>query len=107
MSIIRGTTPTLVFNVKNDIDLDTIEVLWITFRPKNGTNLKEKTYDLDDVVIDSAKRTITLNLTQEDTLAFAGDTMLVQIRARLTNDVAYASAIMEINIDRILKAGVI
>ena len=107
MSIIRGTTPTLTFNIKNDVNLNDIEVLWITFRSKNGTNQKERTYTLDDVSIDSEKNTITLNLTQEDTLALSGDVMLVQIRARMNNDVAYASAIFEIVIDRILKAGVI
>ena len=103
--IIRGTTPTLTFHVKNEIDLNEIAQIWITFKTKVGITIKEKTYDIEDVTIED--NNISLNLTQEDTLEFTDQVMLVQLRVRLNNDVAYASSIMEVDIGQILKEGVI
>lgn len=106
--IIRGTTPTLTFHIKNPtLDLDQIAEIWVTFRTKTGVNLKEKTYTHDDVLIDNTDRTITLNLTQEDTLNFTDRYMVVQLRVRFNDDVAYASSIMDVDIGQILKEGII
>ena len=105
--IIRGTTPTISFNIKTDIDLNEIAEIWITFKTKPGKMLKEKTYTKDDVTIDSVNHEIILSLSQEDTLYFADSEMLIQMRLRLNNDLAYASGIMETTIGRILKDGVI
>lgn len=107
-TIIRGTTPTLTFNVKNEqMNLDNISEIWITFKTKPGVKLVEKTYDKDDVTIDAANSTITLSLSQEDTLAFADSNMFVQVRLRMNDDMAFASAILDTSIGAILKEGVI
>ena len=107
-TIIRGTTPTLTFNVKNEnMDLTEVAEVWITFKTKPGVRLKEKTYDINDVVIDAVEKTITLSLSQEDTLYFADNKILVQVRMRMNNDMAFASAIIETSIGQILKDGVI
>ena len=107
-TIIRGTTPTLTFNVKNEqMDLTEIAEVWITFKTKAGVKLKEKTYDKTDVTIDPLEKTITLSLTQEDTLYFSDNIILVQVRLRMNDDMAYASAIIETSIGQILKDGVI
>jgi hypothetical protein len=105
--IIRGTTPTLVFDIDTELTLTDIVELWITFRTKLGTRLREKTFTLDQVSLDDTKKTITLPLTQEDTLFFSDSTMQVQIRLRLENGLAYASDIVDTDIGRILKDGVI
>ena len=108
MAIIRGTTPTLTFHVKNDqLNLDEIAEIWVTFKTKAGVKVREKTYTIEDVLIDAGEHTITLNLTQEDTLDFADTNMVVQLRVRFDNDVAYASDIIPIEIGHILKEGVI
>lgn len=108
MAIIRGTTPSLTFHVKNELlDLDNIVEIWITFKTKAGVKVKEKTYDIDDVAIDNAEHTITLNLTQEDTLDFTDTNMVVQLRVRFNDDLAYASDIIGVEIGHILKDGVI
>ena len=105
-TIIRGTTPTITFNVKNEqMDLTQIAEVWITFKTKPGVKLIEKTYDIDDVTIDNEEKTITLSLSQEDTLEFANTQMLVQVRLRMSDDMAFASAIMEVTIGHILKEG--
>jgi len=107
-TIIRGTTPTLTFNVKNEqMDLTEVAEVWITFKTKAGVKLKEKTYDKTDVTIDPVEKTITLSLTQEDTLYFSDSIILVQVRLRMNDDMAFASAIIETSIGQILKDGVI
>ena len=106
--IIRGTTPSLTFHVKNTtLDLDTIAEIWVTFRTKAGVRVKEATYTKEDVLIDAAEHTITLNLTQEDTLDFSDTDMVVQLRVRFDDDNAYASSIIPIDIGHILKEGII
>lgn len=108
MAIIRGTTPTLTFHIKNEtLDMTEIAEVWITFKTKAGVKVKEKNYDIEDVTIDPVEKTIELFLTQEDTLDFSDTNMVVQLRVRLDNDLAYASSIMDIDIGHILKEGVI
>lgn len=105
--IIRGTTPTIVFEIDTEIDLNEIAELWITFKTKLGVRLREKTFTLEDVTLDDEQKTIALPLTQEDTLHFSESTMQVQIRLRLNNNLAYASDIVDAEMGRILKDGVI
>ena len=108
MSIIRGTTPTLTFHVKNEqLDLNEIAEIWITFHTKAGVTVKEKTYTIEDVTIDDTEKTIELDLSQEDTLYLSDTNMVVQLRVRFNDDLAFASSIMEIEIGHILKEGVI
>ena len=108
MAIIRGTTPTLTFHVKNEqLDLDEIAEIWVTFRTKAGVKVKDKNYTKEDVTIDAEEHTIELFLSQEDTLDFTDTNMVVQLRVRFNDDLAYASSIMPIDIGHILKEGVI
>ena len=105
--IIRGTTPTISFHIDTDLDLNEIAELWITFKSKPGTILKEKTYTQSDVAIDPTTNIIELFMSQEDTLAFSNAPYNVQIRMRMNDDLAYASSILEVQIGKILKDGVI
>lgn len=106
--IIRGTTPTVVFNVNTDLDLSDVVELWITFKPKSADpRHSDMTYTLDDVTIDPLLKTISLFMSQEDTLAFNEKPYNVQIRLRTSDDLAYASSIIEEPIGKILKDGVI
>ena len=108
MAIIRGTTPTITFHVKNaQLDLTEIAEIWVTFRTKAGVRPKEKTYDINDVVIDTENRDIILDLSQEDTLYFSDAAIWVQLRVRFDSGLAYASEIMDVSIKQILKEGVI
>jgi hypothetical protein len=108
MAIIRGTTPTLTFHVKNEqLDLNDIAEIWVTFKTKAGVRPKEKTFDINDVVIDAEEKTVELYLTQEDTLFFSDSAVWVQLRVRFNSDLAYASSIIDVDIDNILKEGVI
>lgn len=99
----RGTTPILIFNVKSELNLLTIEELWITFKASS----KEKTFTLDDVSINNEEKQVTLQMSQDDTLYFGSGKLSVQFRFRTSDGNAYASNIKSITLDAILKDGVI
>lgn len=96
----RGTTQELTFELPEEIS---VAALYITFTQKGETVL-EKT--LDDVTID--RTTITLPLTQEDTLKLsAPHAVYIQLRIRDTLGNAIASEIIRTDVKAILKDGVI
>ena len=67
MAIIRGTTPTITFHIKNEqLDMTESAEVWVTFKTKAGGKVKEKNYTIEDVVIDPVEKTIELDLSQED-----------------------------------------
>ena len=105
MEILQGTTPTLTFKVKNDIDLNTITVLWIYITQQN----KEKVLkELSDVTIDNENKTISVTLTQQDTLACKAQVeTILQIRALAGADTALETKGTKITILPAYKGGVI
>lgn len=98
----RGTTPTIAIKV-HGCDLSKFETIYVTFG--QGTNLVDKTGE--DLEIEGD--TVSVFLTQEDTLLFDSRkrTVEVQIRAVSEGGVAVASNIRQIPVDAILKEGVI
>ena len=112
--MIRGTTPTHVFLV--DISLENIDKLYVTYK-QNKNTIVEKT--LDDVEIDNDAKTISVHLTQAETLLFKDlhwsalhpnlnskdDKIQVQIRIKYDDGTALASNIILLPIDDILKDG--
>lgn len=101
----RGTTPTISFKITSEFDLDTVKEVLITLK----TWEVEKTfaYSENKVYVDSLAKTVSIGLSQEDTLEFEDGTVEVQMRLLDDSDVAYASEIYEVEIERILKDGVI
>lgn len=99
----RGTTPTITFNINTDLDLNEIAECWITFKAHIG--VKEKTFDKTDLIIDAENNTITVAMTQEETLYFDRGKVFVQIRLRMNDDLAYASDVKEMSMNGILKDG--
>lgn len=99
----RGTTPTLVIKVKSELDLATIQKLWITIEQYDN----EKTFTLDDVEINASEKTMSLFMSQEDTLALKAGYADFQIRGLTDDEKAFASSIKRIDVERILKEGVI
>lgn len=95
----RGTTPTHTFNV--DVDLRQCEVVYLTYRQGNVSLDKPK----EELVITADK--IEVYLSQKDTLKFKPKEVQAQIRARFPDGTAIASNIMTLDMDAILKEGVI
>lgn len=100
--MIRGTTPTVVFHL-NGVPLRQFNDVYVTFKQRNI--LIEKTSD--DVVKDDEANTISVRLSQEETLAFDKGIIYVQIRIKTETGSAFASPILNTSIDTILKEGVI
>ena len=99
----RGTTPTIIFRVKSGLDLSKMKQIWVTMQ----NAVSEITFDKNDIAVNSEEGTITLELSQEDTLAFCSGVVKTQVRFLDENDRAYASNIRNLEMGNILKEGVI
>lgn len=99
----RGTTPTLIFNFNEEADLSDVSTCWVTI--SNLLRTKVKDYSLDDVEINNEDKTISLALTQEDTLYFGQGTIQIQVRLKNSDEMAYASNIVQTTMQEILKEG--
>lgn len=99
----RGTTPTIVLELDTEVSLANLAEMWVTFK----TSTVEVTKLLEDVIIDDALKTVTVMLSQEETLKLYNGRGSVQIRFRDENDLAYVTEIADLNIGKILKEGVI
>lgn len=95
----RGSTPTNTFTVEIDL---TGATLFVSYE-QNGRVVLEKTGD--DLTVTA--KSITLELTQEDTLSFVPGEVLIQIRYVFPNGAADASNIIRTSFERIIKDGVI
>ncbi len=91
----RGTTPTLT--IQTDMDLSEFKV-YVTL--SQGAVQK-------DFVPSVSEKEVTIELTQEDTLAFEKGNAKLQIRAVDEGGHAIASNVMTVNITEILKEGII
>ena len=88
----RGTTPNIVIKVNSDLDLSAMEQIWVTFKNKSA----EKNYDKEVIEVDAVNNTLSLTMSQEDTLAFQTCGSMqgkVEVQLRLLDDegMAYAS----------------
>lgn len=97
----RGTTPTLKIKVKG-IDIKQFSSIYVTFRQGDI----EITKTNEDIEIEP-ENTLSIWLSQEDTLAFSRGHVDVQIRAVTENKVVVASGIKMLFMEQILKEGVI
>lgn len=99
--MIRGTTPTLEFLIP--FDTGQLAEAFVTLS-QNGAVVLDKA--LSDC--QCGGQTLSVRLTQEDTLKLQDETITeIQIRARTLEGEAIASNIMRERTDRILKDGVI
>lgn len=97
----RGTTPTFQITVTGLSDIE-IDVLWLTLKQYTTEITKER----DDVEMQGDM--ISAALTQEETLMLdAGAKVGIQLRVLSTNNTAYASNIIYVDVEEVLKDGVI
>lgn len=97
----RGTTPIHRFTF--DYPKETVNAIYITYK-QNGQLRIEKSKE--DIAFEDGY--ISVKLSQEDTLRFTNvGNLEMQIRFTDTQGNAYASNIITVPVDRILKEGVI
>lgn len=99
----RGSTPTIKLNIKSDVDFNQIDALEFTLN--SNSNMKVATKN--DVDIDVENKTISLALTQEDTLSFNVGIIEIQLRVKFNNGNAWVSPIKKTTMERIIKGGVL
>ena len=99
----RGTTPTIFLELDTELPLNDLAELWVTFK----TPTVEITKSLSEVAVDSENKTIVVSLSQEETLKLFNGSCDVQVRFRTLNDLAYATTVEKVSVERILKEGVI
>lgn len=99
----RGSTPTNTF--LTDIDLSTATV-FVSYEQKGQVILEKTGTDLTFAPGEEAGTyTITLELSQADTLKFQPGTVLIQLRYVFPNGSADASNIIQTSAERIIKDG--
>lgn len=100
----RGTTPTITLKLSTELDLTAVVDMFVTF--KTGYEIVD--VDIEQLSIDTEENKVAVTLTQEQTLALQpSDQCEVQVRFTLNNGYSYATNIATINVNRILKDGVI
>ena len=103
----RGTTPTFTFNLPFDTSLLLRAYITVKYRKDNNTEILEKTLS-DCKKYDNI---LAVTLSQEETLKFQSGTKAeIELRVVYNNgngESAEASPIYTIEVDRILKEGVI
>lgn len=103
--MIRGTTPTEVYKIDNtDVDLSECSQIWVTIV---DWSTKEYTWDISRLTIDAEEHSISLTLTQAETLAFTPGQAYAQLRFLYNDGSAFASKRIGFNIEDVKKGGVI
>lgn len=101
----RGSTPTNVFTLPMDLSQATV---YISYEQGNRIVIEKTNADLTFAEDQQTHTfTITLTLTQEDTLKFTPGNVNIQIRYVFANGDADASNIIKTTAERIIKDGVI
>lgn len=102
--MIRGTTPKHIFTLPDCMLDASFDALYITYQQRGMTVLEKTLDDVERIGTD-----IVVHLTQAETLEFAQgqktEPVRIQIRARTDDGEAFASDIMEISVDQVLKDG--
>lgn len=100
----RGTTPNQIF--KLDFLLENVDKLYISYS-QNGEVVIEK--ELADLTITTDEITgfsvISFLMSQDDSLLFIDEDILIQIRIKFVDTTAIASEIIRTHINDILKDG--
>ncbi len=103
----RGTTPTLYLELETELDLSGVSEMWVTL--KSPSVEITKYFSKGEVVLDNEKKEITVALSQEETLKMYTGEVEVQVRFRIgdENGLAYATDTATVDIQKVLKDGVI
>lgn len=101
-SISRGTTPTITLNI-NGLSALTPRELWFSFKSKE----RVITYQFSSPQITWDGDTVSIALTQEDTLNFYAGLLQIQVRILANTGMAYVTPVLRLNVDDVIQDGVI
>lgn len=101
--MVQGTTPTLTFNVTGYTFPDDTVYVYINQMAKVIT----KSGDDVSVVVDGENSTVSVVLTQQETLSLAAGAAEAQIRSITSGGIVVASDVIPFTITKILKSEVL
>lgn len=104
MQIYMGSTPTIITNIKSDIDLSTITQIWWVISQQNKEKIVK---EIGDCTIDSDEKTISVRLSQENTLSLREGDAILQMRLLLNDGNALVSPQIKVTVKPVNKKGVI
>ena len=106
--MIRGTTPTLTFKLPvtpSELDACYISFYQEVYENYTYTTRRYVEKNLSECELDDVAQTVSITLSQSDTLAFNSEKpVLYQLRFRV-GDAAYATTMASFTIGDILKSG--
>jgi len=97
MVLIQGTTPTIIINIKNDIEFSQIAGASLTISQRDKIRVHK---DITDITVNPVERRIKVLLTQEDTLNLREGDAIIQVRILMSDGTALASLEKEIGVIR-------
>lgn len=102
----RGTTPTNTFTTT--IDLSEMSVIYISYKQRGEVKIEKTKEDItftEETVDEATTYVMSVQLSQEDTLALVDTPVEIQVRAKNSGGTAIASEIIKVPVERILKDG--
>ena len=97
----RATTPTHTFTLPDEVPVDSLSKVLLTYS-QNGNTILEKS--LSDLTIDTTKNTLSYELTQAETNLFAPGKALIQLRAKHNNGAVLESQMVWLTIKPALNS---
>lgn len=97
----RGTTPSYIISFKEDIQFSDVSLWTVTLKQW------QQSVQFDDPVVDLEEKTLTVTLTQEQTLGFQKGAVELQVRGLFADGTAFASNIGCVPINPILDERVL
>ena len=108
MQIIRGTTPLITANVRSSIDLSAVSEVWAYIYQQGRVIIDKKYSDTGSQVnIDAENRKITVQLTQEDTLALRANSGAIFQMRLIMGSTALATNGFNVMVREVYKDGII
>lgn len=97
----RATTPTHQFTFPDEVSVDGLSEVLITYSQDGGTILEKQ---LSDLTILSEDNAVSYTLTQEESKEFAPGKALIQVRAKGANGKVLASQMIWLDVKPVLNS---
>lgn len=97
----RATTPTHTFTLPDEVAVDSLSKVLLTYS-QNGNTILEK--QLSDLNINTEENSLSYELTQEETTLFAPEKALIQLRAKNSSGAALASQMIWLTVKPALNS---
>lgn len=97
----RATTPTHTFTFPAEVPIVGLDEILITYS-QNGKTILEKTKD--ELIIDAENNAASYLMSQEESLKFAPEKALIQVRAKGENGSVLASQMLWLDVKPVLNS---